>query len=113
MHKKYAKDGLVALPVSIDSLKVDEEDKLTPTQKMDDVLQKVSKVTRERSVSFPIVILDDRGEAEDFPFKKLRFSEPPCVYIFSRDGKWTQIVGADEKDLASIDKLVEELLKKK
>jgi hypothetical protein len=113
MHKKHASDGLIALAVSIDTLKVEDGEKLMPRQKVDATVQKVQEVIRKQGMKFPTVILDDRGEVDDFAYKKLRFEGPPCVFIFDREGKWTQIVGAEEKDLAKIDKLVDELLKKK
>jgi thiol-disulfide isomerase/thioredoxin len=100
MHKKYSKDGLVALSVSLDPLGEDPGTK-------DNVL----KFLRAQGADFTNLLLD---ESIDFWEKKLRFSAPPCYYVFSRQGRWTMLQpeneGFDHKD---VEKLVVVLLREK
>jgi hypothetical protein len=100
MHKKYAKDGLVALSVSLDPLAEDPRAK-------DNVL----KFLRSQEAAFTNLLLD---EPLDVWAKKLRFSFPPCYYVFSRQGRWTRFDPDDEKfDQKEVEKLVVELLREK
>jgi hypothetical protein len=122
MHKKYAKDGLVAISVSIDSLKPEEDSKETAREVREKTIRKVKKELQTRGVTFQSVILDLSKEKDDQEFlqKKLRFSAPPTMFVFNRQGKWTQFNAEELKrprTLADMfrdtDKLVEILLKKK
>jgi hypothetical protein len=93
---KYAKDGMVAVSVSVDELsEPDTKDK---------VLEFLTKV----GATFTNVILD---EPPEFWQKQLHFDIVPCVFVFNREGKWTQF--KDEVNYEDIEKLVVELLKKK
>jgi len=100
MHKKYAKDGLVAISVSLDPLADDPQ-----------VKDKVLKFLRSQDAAFTNLLLD-----EPFGFwqDKLRFNSPPCYYVFSRLGRWTVFHPDEEKfDQQAVVKLVEELLREK
>jgi hypothetical protein len=101
MHKKWAKEGLVALTVSLD-----EDGRNAKVQQ--DVLKRLTA----SGATFTNVILD-----EDFEWaqKQLRFSGLPCVYVFNRQGKWKQFTEFDDEGQTyhEIDKLVVEWLKQK
>jgi len=95
MHQKFAKDGLVALSVQLDSL--DEKD----------LKDRVAKILKSKNVTFPAYILDEEPE---FWQGKLRFASYPAIFVFDREGKWTQF--KDEFKYEDVDRLVESLLKK-
>jgi hypothetical protein len=106
MQNKYGKDGLVALSVQAGSL--DEKAEL-PT--------KVANILKSKQATkFKTVILNEK---EDVWQKKLRFTDFPCIYVFNRQGKWTQFRSQDkeynetEVMLAAVDRLVEKLVKQK
>jgi hypothetical protein len=101
MHKKYTKDGLAAISVSLDQLSEDPQTK-----------ENVLAFLRKRGAAFTNLLLDERGDLWE---KKLRFSAPPCYYVFSRQGKWTMFQpDNDEFDFqATVEKLVVELLREK
>ena len=97
MHNKYAKDGLVALSVSLDPLSGDSDTK-----------DKVLKFLRAQKAGFTNLLLD---EQIDFWQKKLRITSP-CYYVFSRQGLRTMFQPEDEKsDQKDVEKLVVELLR--
>jgi hypothetical protein len=101
MHEKYAKDGLLILPVELDSL----EEK--------DLKEQVGRILRSKKVPVPGLILDAEQE---FWQKKLGFDSYPCVFVFDRQGKWTRFRSQDDKKgtmYRDIDALVETLLAKK
>lgn len=93
MHKKHAKDGLAAVSLSLDD----------PKDKHD-----VLKFLQQQGATFTNLILD---ESQEFWQEKFKFDGPPSVFVFSREGKWTQFTGAGNSE--QIDKLVEELLRQK
>jgi hypothetical protein len=100
MHKKYAKDGLAALSVSLDPLSLDPHTK-------DNVL----KFLRSQGAAFTNLLLDEPFELWE---KKLRFAFPPCYYVFSRQGKWTMFQPEEEGfDQKKVEKLIVELLREK
>src|SRR2546421_6734235 len=99
MHEKYGKDGLAAVTVSLDEVEKGTEGR-------------VRKVLLARKVTFAThLILDEESEVW---MKKLNFTSYPCVFVFDRQGKWTQF-NSDTKDVNydDVDKLVEKLLKAK
>jgi thiol-disulfide isomerase/thioredoxin len=96
MHKKYAKDGLVAMTVSVD------EDANNP-----DVQGEALKFLRKVNAAFSNLMLDEKPT---FWQEKLRFDAVPCVYVFDRQGKWRQY---KEPNYAEIEKVVVELLNAK
>jgi thiol-disulfide isomerase/thioredoxin len=96
MHKKYGKDGLVAMTVSVD------EEANNP-----DIQAEALKFLRKVNAGFNNVILDEKPA---FWQEKLRFDAVPCVYVFDRQGKWRQY---KEPNYAEIEKVVVELLNAK
>jgi len=76
MHKKYAKDGLVAISVSLDELK-DKEMAL--------------KFLQSKEAAFTNLLLNDTVNWSE----KLHFSAPPCYFVFNRQGKWVQFKAED------------------
>ena len=103
MHRQYARDGLVAISVSLDP--IDDDDPKVNEKKKAKVLEFLQK----EGAAFTNLLLDEEVE---FWQGKLRFMAPPCLYVFSRQGKWTQF----EKtpiDYDAVDRLVVELLKEK
>lgn len=101
MHNKYAKDGLAAISVSIDEMPTEEATKA-----------KVLKFLQSKNATFTNLILDEPIQVWD---EKLHFQNPPCVFVFNREGKWTQFKAGGDKEVDNdaIEKLVVELLKKK
>jgi hypothetical protein len=73
MHRKYAKDGLVAISVALD----DPAD-LT-------VRGRALTFLKKQGASFTNVLLD---ETPEFYQSKLKIDGPPCIYIFDRDNRW-------------------------
>jgi hypothetical protein len=101
MQKKYGKDGLVPLSVQVGSL--DEKAELPA---------KVSSILKSKqATNFKTVILN---ENDDVKKNKLRFDSVPCIYVFNRQGKWTQF-NADIKPYSEsdVERLVVKLLKQK
>jgi hypothetical protein len=99
MHEKYAKDGLVAISVSVD----DREDK--------DVKDRIMKfLEKQKATQTNYWLQDDPSEV----LKKLNISAVPCIYVFNRDNQWVEKFADDNKvDHDKIEKLVVELLKQK
>lgn len=95
MQKKYAKDGLVAISVSLDD----------PSEK--GVKEKVVKVLQKQQAAFENFILDEKPEVWQ---KQFEIEGPPCVFVFNRDGKY-QKFSMGEK-YSTIEKVVAQLLKK-
>jgi thiol-disulfide isomerase/thioredoxin len=96
MHKKYVKDGLAAITVSVD------EDANSP-----EVQAEALKFLRKVNAAFDNVILDEKPA---FWQEKLRFGTVPCVFVFDRQGKWRQY---KDTPYAEIEKVVVELLNAK
>ena len=72
MQKKYAKDGVVAVSVSVD----DPKDKKA--------MQNVLDFLRKQKATFTNLVLDEKPEVWQ---EKLKIYGPPCVFVFNRDGK--------------------------
>jgi hypothetical protein len=94
MHKRYAKDGLAAVSVSLD----DPHDKKARENVLD--------FLRQRKATFTNLILDEKPEVWQ---EKLKISGPPCVFVFDREGKPKKF---ESPDYAEIEKYAAELLKK-
>ena len=75
LYKDNAKDGLVAISVSLDELR----DK--------GVKEKLLSFLKKKDATFTNVILD---ESQEFWTKKFAMVGPPCVFVFNREGKWKQ-----------------------
>jgi len=98
MHKKYAKDGLAVISVC-----TDVEDAETKARTV--------KFLKEKGATFVNLALD---EDSDVRADKLRFTVPPCYYVFSRQGRWTMFTPAEDSiDHDAVEKLVRELLNEK
>src|SRR5215510_4375929 len=97
MHKKYAKDGLAAVSLSLDD----------PNEQ--GVKQAVTKFLESQKATFTNLILDEKVEVWQ---DKLKIDGPPAVFVIGRDGKVVKKF-ADDVNYADIEKLAVELLKKK
>jgi hypothetical protein len=73
MHRKYAKDGLVAVSVTLD----DPADMA--------VRARALVFLKKQGATFANVLLD---ETPEFYQSKLKIDGPPCIYIFNRDNRW-------------------------
>src|SRR5262245_32816872 len=99
MHKKYAKDGLVVVSVSVDE---DVQDPEVQTAVR-------AWLQRNNGGAFTNVWLNEKPE---FWQDKLNFTSLPCAFVFNREGKWYKF--NDEKDVAqAVEKQVVELLQQK
>jgi len=96
MQRKFAKQGLVVLPVSVDDV--------TDKESMDDV----KKFLRENKATTFNLVLDEPPEVWQ---KKLKAEAVPCIFVFNRAGQVEQKYL--EASHEAIEKLVEQLLKKK
>lgn len=95
MHKKYGKDGLVAISVSLDEVKDKEV---------------ARKFLESKQAAFTNLLLNDKV---DWP-EKLHFFAPPSYFVFNRQGKWVQFKGEEgEIDYSAMEKLVRDFLKEK
>jgi thiol-disulfide isomerase/thioredoxin len=101
LHRKYESKGLAVVSVALDSL---EEN---PTQVKDNVLRFLKK----QKATFANLLLD---ETDAFWQKKFRMDGPPCAYVFSRQGKWTQLTAQELEDHPkNLERLIEDLLQEK
>ncbi len=102
MQKKYGKDGLVSISVSLN--KVEKEE--TPATRKEKVLKLLTKLKS----NIPNLILDEPQKLVD---EKLRIGSIPCIYVFNRQGKWTKFGGDDDSFVSppEVEKLVVELLR--
>jgi peroxiredoxin len=96
MQKKYKKDGLASVSVSVD-------DPSDPQTK-----EKVLKFLRKQNADFPNLILDEKPEVWQ---KKFGIEGPPCVFVFDRTGKIAKKFSTGER-YDTISKFVAELLQK-
>jgi hypothetical protein len=98
MQRKYAKDGVVALSVSLDN----PEDK--------EVRERILKFLRAKDAEFTNLYLDESSELWS---ERLKIDLPPTVFVFDREGR---IAGKFELEKANYEKyvepLVDDLLKK-
>jgi hypothetical protein len=99
MHRKLSKDGLAVVSVCVDDVKKDPKLKAS-----------VETFLKKQQATFTNVILDEPFEVRE---QKLRFISQPCLYVFGRDGRWTQFKSEESDiDYKAVDQLVLELLKK-
>jgi hypothetical protein len=98
MQRKYAKDGVVALSVSLD----DPADK--------EVDARILKFLRAKDADFTNLRLDEPSELWT---ERLKIDLPPAVFVFDREGR---LAGKFELEKANYEKyvepLVDQLLKK-
>jgi hypothetical protein len=95
MQEKYAKQGLVAISVSLD----DPNDK--------DAKDRVFKFLEKKKATFTNLILDEKPEVWQ---AKLKIDGPPCIFVFDREGKIASKVTLEGYD--EVEKVVAGLLKK-
>ena len=101
LHRKFESKGLAVISVALDSLEDD------PMKMKGNVLRFLTK----QKATFTNLLLD---ETDAFWQKKFRIDGPPCMYVFSRQGKWTQLSGQDLEDQPKqLDRLIENLLDEK
>jgi hypothetical protein len=94
MQRKYGKDGLVAVSVSVDD-----------PQKKDDV-DLALKFLREQDAEFTNLLLDESDEV--WP-EKLGSTKTPFIFVFGPDGR---IAGKFEGSKATYEENVEPLVLK-
>jgi hypothetical protein len=98
MQRKYAKEGVVAVSVSLD----DPEDKEAP--------ERILKFLRAKGAEFTNLRLNESSELWS---ERLKIDIPPAVFVFDRDGR---IAGKFELEKANYETyvapLLDELLKK-
>jgi hypothetical protein len=95
MHKKYAKDGLVAISVSLDGL---------------DGKDNALKFLQSKGATFTNLLLNDKVDWDE----SFHFLAPPCYFVFNRQGKWVQFKAEDrEINYADMEKRVRDFLKEK
>src|SRR5438105_14522164 len=97
MHKKYSKDGLAAVSVALDDL----SEKGTK--------DKLVKFLNQHKATFTNLLLDEPAEVWQ---EKLKIIAAPCVFVFNRDGSIAKKF-IDEVKHEDVEKLVDELMKKK
>lgn len=97
MHKKYGKNGLVAMSVSLDDPK-DKDDKAS-----------VLKFLKAQKATFANFMLN---ETPEFWQEKLKIDGPPSVFVFNREGK-VEKQFKDEFTYADVERLAKKLLDKK
>ena len=102
MHRKYAKDGLVAVSVSLD----DPADTA--------VRARALTFLQKQGATFDNMLLDETPELYQ---SKLKIDGPPCVYIFNRDNRFVlkrDGTGDDGRiDYTLFEKRIAELLAEK
>ena len=98
MHRKYADQGLIAITLHVEP-QIDAETKLEVTR----ILSKVKATTTIN------LVLDESSEVWQ---QKLHSNFIPIVFVFDREGKWTQFT-TEGVDYDAIEKLVVKLLAQK
>ena len=96
MHKKYKKDTLVTMSVSLDDAK-DKGDR-----------NKALKFLKEQKADFPNYILDEAPEVWQ---EKLKFDGPPCVFVFNQQGT-VEKQFKEEFTYADVERVVKKLVDK-
>lgn len=98
LHKKYAKDGLLCMSVSLDD-----------TEKRDIALA----FLKSKQATFPNYLLDEGEKGWD----KLDIKSIPAVFVFGRDGKLARRFTGDDPDnqftYADVESFVNALLREK
>ncbi len=97
LHGKHARDGLVAVSVSLDDLSEGGAKDM------------VVKFLERQNATLTNLILDEKPEVWQ---AKLKIDGPPLVMVFNRKGELEQRFADTDVDYAVIGKLVAELLTK-
>jgi len=116
MHKKYAKDGFVAISVSLDPPPEDPKD-ARAVQRYQDTVRNIEGFLQKQGASFPNFLLETPPAEWQ---TKLKADGPPQIFVFNRDNRivkrWpvndAKGEPVEEVDFKVIEKLVVELLKK-
>jgi hypothetical protein len=99
MHKKYARDGLAVVSVSVDAL-------VAP---MSEELQgRVHEFLQSQGAAFANFLLTEDSDAVT---ERFHFSALPSLVVYDRDGQPTRFTGAFEHE--DVEKLVVRLLQRK
>jgi thiol-disulfide isomerase/thioredoxin len=78
MRKEFTKDGLVIVNVNVDYSQAAPADKAR-------LLPLIRRVAKDKCDGLNNLVLDETLEVIE---QKLRFTSPPCVYVFDRKGRW-------------------------
>jgi thiol-disulfide isomerase/thioredoxin len=99
LYQKYAKDGLVAVSVSLDD----------PANK--ESRERALKFLQDRGAAFTNLLLDEPPEVWQ---AKLKVQGPPCVFVLNQDNRIVKKlpVGDEGVDYNEIEKAVVQWLKK-
>jgi thiol-disulfide isomerase/thioredoxin len=108
MQSKYGPDGLVIITVNVDSFVSDPDERATVIAAIQRLLGGGNP--SKTKVNLKNVILDEKPELAQ---AKLRFESVPCMYVFTREGKWWQFNFDKKDDFERLTMLVQEELKKK
>lgn len=100
LHRKFESKGLAVISVALDSLEDNPK-----------VKDRALSFLKKQKANFTNLLLN---ETEDFWQKKFRMDGPPCMYVFNRQGKWTQLSAQSLDDQPKLlDRLIEDLLAEK
>jgi hypothetical protein len=97
MHQKYAKDGFVAISVTVD----------TPAD-----AGKALAFLQKQKAEFANFLLDETDKVWQ---EKLKIEGPPCIYVFNKDNRIVKKMGGEDNDVTNyevVEKIVVQLLKK-
>lgn len=97
MHRKYGKDGFVALSVALD----DPNDK--------DIRGEVDQFLTKKQATFTNLILEAKPEEWQ---EKLKIDAVPCVYVFNQENRFVKKLVGETVDYKVIEAEVARLLKK-
>jgi peroxiredoxin len=97
MHRKLKDRGLVVVAVSVDD----------PVEK--EAEEEARKFLRQQKASFANFLLDEEAEVWQ---RKLQVESIPCAFVFNRAGQ-VEKKYLDSPDHAELEKLVEQLLRRK
>jgi hypothetical protein len=89
MHKKYAKDGLVAITVNLDPLK----DPGTGNDDTAMVKARALQFLQSRGATNTNLLLD---EPYEFWADKFKIAAVPTVFVFDRQGRWVRFKSDDD-----------------
>jgi thiol-disulfide isomerase/thioredoxin len=99
LYNEHKKDGLAAITVAVD---------LAWEQYSPAVHASLLKFLQKQGANFPNLVLDTSRQVLE---EKLRIKAVPSVYVFNRQGKWTQF--PDGINAEELDALVKKLLAEK
>jgi hypothetical protein len=89
MHRKYAKDGLVAISVNLDALKEPDTGKDMSAEAKGNALRFLKSING----TMTNLLLDAPQEGWQAKFDMVG---PPTIYVFDRQGRWVRFKSDDE-----------------